>query len=201
MKLRLTKRQRALLTLLAAGHSVLDEDYLSHVMPGAPSRVEGVLLRLEKRGLIDWSGPVSDVTITDAGRAALRGDNFEVVSTERLWYFGCGPRDSGHYWWSAGGDTVRGGPPNCPYAAAIDSGLCPARSEAEGVYRVSRCDNWVVIAWWDRSQDTRPGSNSAIVLALSGIGIDRVLEMARRDFPWVFSRMKFELRPEAGGGT
>ena len=115
-----------------------------------------------------------------------------------LLYFGCPRSGVGHYLQAPGGDILQ-----CrnatPWGNGIDGRLAPACdasgrvTEAQGLIAVHRKDGWTALAWWDRSQDTRPGSNSAIFVASPDIGPEAALALGRKQFPWVFKRMKFEL--------
>lgn len=69
---RVTPAQRRLLERLAKGQSVASDGYETWIHAGqGPGRTEQVLIRLHDRGLVVWDGPIDEVTITDAGRAAL----------------------------------------------------------------------------------------------------------------------------------
>ncbi len=70
---RLTVVQRTVLERLAAGRCIVDDDYVTHLVPGRPSRLERTLAILADRRLIDWSEGVAEIVITEAGRAALKG--------------------------------------------------------------------------------------------------------------------------------
>jgi hypothetical protein len=51
-------------------------------------------------------------------------------------------------------------------------------------------DGWTVIAYWDRSQDTRGASNSAFA-AEGRHSFAELLTAAKEQWPWVFERQKF----------
>ena len=49
-----------------------------------------------------------------------------------------------------------------------------------------------MLAYWDRSQDGRPGSNSAFA-AEGEHTLEDLLAAAKEQWPWVFERQKFEV--------
>jgi len=71
MMARVTPAQRRILEKLAHGDSAVDDAYSTHFTPGRAGRVEKTLALLADAGLVLWDGAVSDVTITDAGRAVV----------------------------------------------------------------------------------------------------------------------------------
>lgn len=61
---------------------------------------------------------------------------------------------------------------------------------------LSRLGGWNLsaLSWWDRSQDTHPGSNSTIFAPGLTITAEEMLTEAQRRFPWVFSRLPETLK-------
>lgn len=116
-----------------------------------------------------------------------------------LLYFGAwgGP---GHYLWTAEGrrtdDSVL---PWCrgKYRTGIDSTLCPALdgSEPEGKAALHHREGWTALAFWDRSQDQRLGSNSAF-LAQGTHTAEEILTAAREDFPSICARFTFQIQAQ-----
>lgn len=116
-------------------------------------------------------------------------------------YYGCGPLEKGHYWWQEW-RMSRAEIATLPawVSEEADGGLQPETQsrQQEGVVRVHRADGWTALAWWDRSMDSRP--NSCSVLAIKAdMTFEEALGWGRQAFPWVFERMKFQLREEGDG--
>lgn len=119
-----------------------------------------------------------------------------------VFYFGCG-REPGHYLFSASGRQVWDLPSDFPCPMhTLDSGFLPPKlAENEGVIWVWRVRKWAVVAFWDRSVDTRGKCNSAFVLREqpdSPRSDDELLQAAFEAFPWVYARIKFRIVTPAG---
>ncbi len=112
-----------------------------------------------------------------------------------LLYFGC-IRESGHYLWISRHmrchslSSVLHYLPhlkgvNERFLQCLDGIYTPAGGP-DGRYKVSIVPPFTVVAWIDRSQDTRPGSNSALL----GIGMspEQMLDEALIQFPEVMQR-------------
>lgn len=118
-----------------------------------------------------------------------------------IYYFGCW-NEPGHYLHSKEGRVSYRDENVRSWGSALDGGIfLPSGPQMEGRYRLTHIrmetayQYWTVIGWWDRSVDSRPGSCSAF-LARETLSADEILALAHQDFPQVFSRMKFELKPE-----
>lgn len=114
----------------------------------------------------------------------------------RVFYFGC-CSESGHYLWRPGprpylcdGATLRHGQ---PWGARIDASLCVRGVQVEGLALIHHKDGWTALAFWDRSVDTRPGSNS-VFLADGTHTFDQMVAIAKEHFPTVWQRFKFDVR-------
>jgi hypothetical protein len=80
-----------------------------------------------------------------------------------------------------------------PWGLLIDSGLCSiCCNNEQGKCTLNKKDGWTCIAFWDRSVDTRQGSNSAF-LAEGDYDFPIMLGLFKEKFPEVVSRFKFEL--------
>lgn len=68
--------------------------------------------------------------------------------------------------------------------------------ETEGMAYLHHVEGWTVVAWWDRSEDHRGGSNAAF-LARGTHTLDAMLALARRAFPREMRRMEasYTIRP------
>ena len=113
-----------------------------------------------------------------------------------LYYFGC-IREAGHYLWtdernSHYPDTISRQTPglNPALLKAIDGVFAPhclTEYQPEGLYQESIVPPVRIVAWWDRSVDKRPGSNSALI----GYGFytaEDMVEAAIQQFPSVMNR-------------
>lgn len=85
-----------------------------------------------------------------------------------------------------------------PWGLRIDGGLLP-KQEHQHEPIVSHQDGWTAMAFWDRTVDTRPGSNSCF-LAEGDYSLDEMCALAVKHFPRVVKRFPFLLakvrRPE-----
>lgn len=79
-----------------------------------------------------------------------------------------------------------------PWGVKIDGGLCPPQSFGEGRARLHHKDGWTAVAFWDRTVDTRPGSNSAY-LAEGTFTFEEMVEMAKTRFAARWNKMAFEV--------
>lgn len=123
-------------------------------------------------------------------------------STERQpWFFGCWGR-IGHYLWSPAGVLYRRESARLPWSD-IDCVLCPGNrnrhgdvkplDQIEGAARLHVKDDWTALAWWDRSVDTRSGSNAAIFIP--GVhDVHSALTIGRETFPSMFAQYEYEIR-------
>lgn len=68
--------------------------------------------------------------------------------------------------------------------------------EVQGVAWLHHVEGWTVVAWWDRSEDDRHGSN-AVFLAPGEHAFGEMLDLARKAFPREMERMEraYAIRP------
>lgn len=111
--------------------------------------------------------------------------------------------DLGHYFYSEEGGRIHGYPhPDVPWKEA-DGGLCLgsvpgdhySRScpEVVGEALLHHKDGWTALSFWDRTIDTRPGSNSNY-FAKGTFTFEEMVELAKTRFPIRWSQMKFAVR-------
>ena len=107
-----------------------------------------------------------------------------------VFYFGCW-NTPGHFLVKPGGVHVhKAGPFD---AGRIDGFFTPA-SEADLTATITHIKGWTIMAMWDRSVDTRPGSNCAFIM--EGIhNFEAMLEAARKSFPHIVARLTGEPKP------
>jgi hypothetical protein len=106
----------------------------------------------------------------------------------KLLYFGCIDQ-SGHYLW---GDPQRRSFDfsDTPWDTQVDGGLCMQGGQPQGQAVLHQKDGWTAIAFWDRSVDSRPGSNSAF-LADKLLSFDEIVALSKERFPAVWKRFPF----------
>lgn len=107
-------------------------------------------------------------------------------------YFGCDD-DTGHYFYGLGmvGRTDTDARRNFSW---IDGVLCPPGDQREGLANLvhGNLDHqpWTILAFWDRSVDSRPGSNSVFILP-GTLNFPLAIDAARLAFPAVWKRFTF----------
>jgi hypothetical protein len=118
--------------------------------------------------------------------------------SEEVYYFGC-VDVAGHYMHAAKAprsleerraehDVLYSN----PWGTEVDSGLCPSGPEIEGRALLHHKDGWTALSFWDRSVDSRGKCNSNF-LAKGTFDFEKMLELARENFPHVMKRFKFEI--------
>lgn len=109
-------------------------------------------------------------------------------------YFGCW-NEKGHYLHSKGGQSLgRNMPKDFPFPEyVLDSGfLPPNQPEIQGVATHVHINDWTVIAFWDRTVDSRGKSNSAFIMRGEHT-FDEAVAIAKTEFPQVWGRFKFQV--------
>lgn len=82
-----------------------------------------------------------------------------------------------------------------PWGKKIDGGLAPQPDVVDGKIAEHHLDGWTAIAFWDRSGDRRPNSNTAFLVNCT-MSVQELLGLARKQWPDVFSRPGFPLAKE-----
>lgn len=79
-----------------------------------------------------------------------------------------------------------------PWGNHIDGGIFKDSKAKDrlGVVHTANLDGWTLVAWADRSVDSRHGSHSTFIVE-ADITPERLIEMAREQWPQVFSRPGF----------
>ncbi len=109
-------------------------------------------------------------------------------------YFGCRNDDAGHYLWAPGmwrlTSSEERSLPIPLRSGVLDSGYCPPDADQiQGRALLHRVHGYTVIAFWDRTADSRSGSNSAFVL-FGTLSFWEAVDKAKESFPEVFERLK-----------
>jgi len=116
----------------------------------------------------------------------------DEVKTPEVFYFGF--LGSGHHLYDFHGEDAHR-EVTTPWGYYIDGKLCPQvkdKYEPQGIALLHHKDGWTAIGFWDRSGDTRYGSNSNF-LVLGEYTFDEMLALAKAQYPGVFKRMKFSV--------
>jgi hypothetical protein len=118
----------------------------------------------------------------------------------KVFYFGCWDA-IGHFLWTPYRHSVP--MVETPWGNAVDGGLCPGKrdrrgevaheDQREGHAALHHRDGWTALAFWDRSVDTRPNSNSAF-LAEGTRTLPEMMALAWSSFPAVMARLKVAIR-------
>lgn len=105
---------------------------------------------------------------------------------ERRWlYFGC-YQQGGHFLWDARGNRLSAQHPFCRF----DGTLCLPEAVGERVAAISRLGfcGYSALAFWDRSIDTRSGSNSIVFAPSLDCSAEAIVAGARRFLPLYAAR-------------
>lgn len=111
-------------------------------------------------------------------------------------YFGCWKGD-GHFLYDhTGYRSSRNTEFILPCSIWCLEGLLPPmekdRVEPEGQVRRILFEGWTMIAFWDRSGDSRMGSKSIFIIE-GEFSKQEVIEEAKKQFPELFQRFKVQL--------
>lgn len=118
-----------------------------------------------------------------------------------VYYFGCWTQ-AGHYLHAPGGHTLSRetvgpfsvyGKPLLPIDGKFTPGPHPQYGtgglQDESFVALTYVRGWTVMAMWDTSVDTRPGSNAAF-LAEGSKNLEEMWALAREHFPRIVARLK-----------
>jgi hypothetical protein len=112
---------------------------------------------------------------------------------KEAYYFGCQEGGGGHRLYTSGGGTCNREPAGFPCrTTTLDAGLLPPGSQKEGQATLVHLNGWTILAFWDRSIDSRSGSNSAFVFQ-GLMTFTEVCEQARLRFPEIWKRFNYTI--------
>lgn len=120
-----------------------------------------------------------------------------------LLYFGCIDR-VGHYLFGKGGASASERNAMSLFPSLnpnllkhIDAIFPPTQTQIVGKYNECIVPPCIIVAWWDRSVDKRPGSNSNLI-GFGYANAEEIIDEAYIQFPAVMNRqprpVKFELK-------
>lgn len=127
---------------------------------------------------------------------AVHGFSVRIADRPRKdYYFGCWNNSVGHYLYDTAGRLTRGAGVGIT-DSVLDTTFAPKGhdSQAEGEARLVHFGSVTILAFWDRSVDTRGNSNSAFVLE-GVLDFAAACKQAQESFPKIWSRFKFPIRP------
>ena len=118
---------------------------------------------------------------------------FKLIRRINAFYFGTAHGQAGHYFFTVEGKHLRYDTTKFLPWKEIDGKLNP--NEQQGVCRLHYKDGWTAIAFANRIDDRRPGSNSAFFFDTT-LTFGQAVAEARKQFPWIMERIdqSFELR-------
>lgn len=126
-----------------------------------------------------------DHLIKLAGLAVSAIESYDRKAHE-VFYFGC--KDvPGHFIYSNRGSRMSYH--DNPFGKKLDGGLLSLKDIESNLGRLQEYseNGWTAIAFWDRSGDSRPGSNS-VFFVHADVTMTELLAMARAQWPALFSR-------------
>lgn len=104
-----------------------------------------------------------------------------------VYYFGC-VRSAGHRLFDRNG-SVNPYKIELPFKwTELDGGFCFDGPQKQGVAKITSVDGWTIMAFWDRSVDSRENSNSAFV-AKGEFDFDQMCQIAEETFPNIWKRI------------
>ncbi len=102
-------------------------------------------------------------------------------------YFGCaGP--AGHYVYNPGMAYDR----NMEWLAYLDGLLPPEGDQIEGAAKLYHLNGCTLLAFWDRTGDKRPGSNSVFYIP-GKVAFHEAVGAAKGSFPGIWRRFTFDV--------
>lgn len=118
---------------------------------------------------------------------------------KKLLYFGCGNNQKGHYIFEGDDQHARERVIAAQYGinesiltGSIDSRFAPAGDQVQSIYLMhliatTKVGFVKIVAWWDRSVDSRPGSNSALI-GIGYVDAEQMIDDAYLLFPKTMGR-------------
>jgi hypothetical protein len=105
----------------------------------------------------------------------------------RCWFFGVWPgTGGGHYFRASKGRTERSVDRLQPFGYP-DGVWQPDNDQVEGSAALTIKDGWTILAWWDRSEDTRRGCCSAVIFE-GEHSFSSMVDLVKERFPKVYAR-------------
>lgn len=108
------------------------------------------------------------------------------------YFFGCENHTTGHFWKSPGFGHIRDGLAIGAPWKHIDGRYTPSDCAPEGEANLIHDHDWTILAFCDRSVDSRAGSNANFV-APGTHSFEEMCELAKRYFPHIWGRFNYPI--------
>jgi len=112
--------------------------------------------------------------------------------SDPIYYFGKAHQGSGHHFYNPRLVNLDYHNPNWPSDMPwgnLDGALLPRNTkEVQSQYVIHHSSGWVAMAFWDRTGDRRPGSNSAF-MARGDLDVWGIVKLAEVNFPSIMRRL------------
>ncbi len=112
------------------------------------------------------------------------------MSAPEILYFGA-IRVAGHYLHSKRDPHIDYD--STPWRYDLDQGIVEDPDQIDGKLYLKKKDGWTALGFWDRSVDSRPGSNSVFLVAKDWTA-EQILKEAELQWPEVCGRKGFPIR-------
>ncbi len=113
-----------------------------------------------------------------------------------IYYFGC-VGNVGHYLWDQNycNPKMDSLPDDFPTLGKLDGNFITSidSKQTQGEVTYLWYNHYTIIAFWDRSIDSRLGSNSCFVLE-GDLGYDEAIKLAKEAYPNIWKRFKFNVQ-------
>ena len=109
----------------------------------------------------------------------------------RIYYYGCNG-ESGHFLWQPNQITTKRPQDSGLPWKHIDMDLCPQTTPQQGIAKMHQKEGWTAMAFWDKSIDSRTGSNSVFFYE-DLLYFDEMIREFKEHFPEIFNRFKFPI--------
>ena len=109
----------------------------------------------------------------------------------KIYFFGVSdPVNKGHYLHDEGLRVAWDDKKLLPFSSSLlDGGLLPHDTgQLQGKLHLAVINGWTLLSMWDRTADSRPGSN-AVFLAEGNYTIDEMKSSAAEKFPAIWKRI------------
>lgn len=111
--------------------------------------------------------------------------------TKKLFYFGC-LGQKGHFFYGGPGrysDAITREFPGLNHNVmnGIDGTFTPGFTTKQGIYQATEIGPVIIVAWWDYTVDSRPGSNSNLI-GSGYANAEEMIDAAYEKFPEVMNR-------------
>lgn len=114
------------------------------------------------------------------------------VGDNICWFFGNAEagRSSGHYFYTEPWEKVCELDEMTPWAYKVDAELAPKTQnyQTQGLVKRHVKDGWTALAFWDRTGDARPGSNTAFFFNRV-LTYEDAIARAKEAWPRIFERL------------